>query len=49
MVLELGTDLLPDVADANARVQVYREIYGADICAHGFVALRLEWADEIKV
>ena len=48
MVMELGTDLLPDVADANARVQVYREIYGADICAHGFVAMRLEWADEIK-
>ena len=37
-----------DVADASARVQVYREIYGADICAHGFVAMRLKWADEIK-
>ena len=48
MVKELGTDLLPDVADANARVQVYRELYGADICARGFVAMRLEWADEIK-
>ena len=42
MVMELGTDLLPDVADANARVQVYRDIYGADLCAHGFVAMRLE-------
>ena len=48
MVMELGTDLLPDVADASARVQVYREIYGADRCAHGFVAMRLKWADEIK-
>ena len=48
MVMELGTDLLPDVAEANARVQVYREIYGADRCAHGFVAMRLKWADEIK-
>ena len=48
MLMELGTDLLPDVADAHARVQVYREIYGADICAHGFVAMRLKWADEIK-
>ena len=47
MVMELGTDLLPDVADASARVQVYREIYGADLCAHGFVAMRLKWADEI--
>ena len=48
MVMELGTDLLPDEADANARVRVYREIYGAEICAHGFVAMRLTRADEIK-
>jgi len=48
MVKELGTDLLPDVADASARVQVYLEIYGADRCACGFVAMRLKWADEIK-
>ena len=41
MVMELGTDLLPDVADASARVQVYRDIYGADRCALGFVAMRL--------
>ena len=49
MVMELGTDLLPDVADASARVQVYREIYGADRCAHGFVAMRLQWADGMKL
>ena len=48
MVMELGSDLLPDVADASARVQVYRDIYGADRCAHGFVAMRLKWADENK-
>ena len=42
MVEELDTGLPPDVADANARVQVYRELYGADICAHGFVAMRVE-------
>ena len=48
MVMELGTDLLPDVADASARVQVYRDIYGADRCARGFVAMRLQWADGMK-
>ena len=49
MVMDLGADLLPDVAGANARVQVYRDIYGADRCAHGFVAMRLKWAaDAIK-
>ena len=45
MVMELGTDLLPDVADASTRVQVYRDYYGADTCAHGFVAMRLERED----
>ena len=45
MVKELGTDLLPDVADASARVQVYHRKYGADLCAHGFVAMRLKWED----
>ena len=48
MVMELGTDLLPDVADANARVREYRKLYGSDICAHGFVAMRVEKADEMK-
>ena len=46
--MELGADLLPDEADANARVQVYRAFYGADICARGFVAMRLTRAEEIK-
>ena len=44
MVQELGSDLLPDATEANARVQVYRRIYGADVCAHGFVAMRLKRA-----
>ena len=48
MVMELGADLLPDLTDVDARVQVYRELYGADICAHGFVAMRLQRKDEIK-
>ena len=48
MVMELGADLLPDVADANARVQVYHKYYGADICARGFVAMRLQWTDEFQ-
>ena len=49
MVMELGTELLPDVADASARVQAYRDIYGADRCARGFVAMRLQWADGMKL
>ena len=49
MVMELGSELLPDAADAGARVQVYRDIYGADRCARGFVAMRLQWADGMKL
>jgi len=49
MVMELGSELLPDAADAGARVQVYRDIYGADRCAGGFVAMRLQWADGMKL
>ena len=45
MLMELGTELLPDVADACTIVQEYRDYYGADTCAHGFVAMRLEWED----
>ena len=43
MVMELGTDLLPDVADASARVQVYRDIYGADRCPVGLWRCGLSW------
>ena len=45
MLMELGTELLPDVADASTPVQEYRDYYGADTCAHGLVAMRLEWED----
>ena len=45
MLMELGTELLPDVADASTIVQEYRDYYGADTCAHGFVAMRLERED----
>ena len=48
MVMDLGTDLLPDVADASDSAQVYREMYGTDVCAHGFLAMRLKCADETK-
>jgi hypothetical protein len=40
MVVELGVDLLPDEADANARVKVYESLYGVVRCATGFVAMR---------
>ena len=43
MVLELGAALLPDVADPDDRVKVYKELYGAEQCSRGFVAMRLEW------
>ena len=49
MVMELGSELLPDAADADARVQVYRDIYGVDRCSRGFVAMRLQWADGMKL
>ena len=43
MVAELGTDLLPDVADIRSRAVVYEELYGFQRCAGGFVAMRLVW------
>ena len=45
MVVELGADLLPDVADTRARAQVYESLYG-DRCTRGFVAMRIEWPNE---
>ena len=47
MVVELGADLLPDVADAGARAQIYESLYG-DQCLRGFVAMRIEWPDETE-
>ena len=47
MVVELGADLLPDVADTGARVQTYESMYG-DRCLRGFVAMRIEWPDEAE-
>ena len=44
MVVELGADLLPDVADTGARARVYESLYG-DRCIRGFVAMRIEWPD----
>ena len=46
MVVELGSELLPDAADANARVKVHESFYGAARCARGFVAMRLERSNE---
>ena len=43
MVAELGTDLLPDVADIGSGAVVYEELYGSQRCAGGFVAMRLAW------
>ena len=43
MVVELGADLLPDVADTKARAQVYEDLYTKDQCVPGFVAMRIEW------
>ena len=42
MVEDLGAQLLPDAADADARVKVYEELYAdEDQRACGFVAMRL--------
>ena len=49
MVEELGAGLLPDAKDVHARVAIYHEIYGKDICAKGFVAMRLKWPDAAKM
>ena len=44
MVAELGADLLPDTpSDSSARMRVYEDLYGADRCARGFLAMRVEW------
>ena len=48
MVVELGADLLPDVADTGARAQIYESLYGGDRCLRGFVAMRIEWPDEAE-
>ena len=47
MVVELGADLLPDVADTRARAQVYETLY-SDRCVRGFVAMRIEWPNEAE-
>ena len=42
MVEDLRAQLLPDAADADARVKVYQELYDdEDQRARGFVAMRL--------
>ena len=46
MVVDLGADLLPDVAGARERARVYTDLYGHRRCADGFVAMRLEWPRE---
>ena len=44
MVEDLGAQLLPDAADADARVKVYQELYAdEDHRSRGFVAMRIEW------
>ena len=46
MVVELGADLLPDVANTRGRAEIYESLYGFQRCARGFVAMRLEWPNE---
>ena len=46
MVVELGADLLPDVANTRGRAEMYESLYGFQRCARGFVAMRLEWPNE---
>jgi len=46
MVVELGADLLPDVADTRGRAKIYEALYGSQRCARGFVAMRLEWPND---
>ena len=46
MVVELGADLLPDVSNTRGRAEIYESLYGCQRCAHGFVAMRLEWPNE---
>jgi hypothetical protein len=42
MVRELGTDLLPDTVGEEARIEVYKSIYGELQCSKGFVAMRMQ-------
>ena len=42
MVMELGNELLPDISSPRARMAVYHEYYGPDLCARGFVAMKLD-------
>ena len=46
MVEELGADLLPDEPNTDARIETYLRMYDAEVCARGFVAMRLERLDE---
>ena len=46
MVVELGADLLPDVANTRGRAEIYESLYRCQRCARGFVAMRLEWPNE---
>ena len=46
MLVELGADLLPNVADTGGRAKVYEDLYGIQRCARGFVAMRLEWPSD---
>ena len=43
MVVELGTELLPDTDAVQDRVDTYINLYGTSRCQLGFVAMRLEW------
>ena len=43
MALELGPDLLPDILCLHGRMAVYHEIYGLELCSHGFVAMKLDF------
>ena len=47
MVVELGADLLPDVADTDDGVKAYKDLYDVAQCSRGFVAMRLEWPNEV--
>ena len=46
MVEELGADLLPDEPNTDARIETYLRMYDAEVCARGFVAMRLERVDK---
>ena len=46
MVEELGADLLPEEPNTDARIETYLRMYDAEVCARGFVAMRLERVDK---